>query len=68
MGSTPLSIAAMHGHLDCVKLLVDSGKIENVNSQDSDGNTALHLACQRAHADIAAYLVATANAYVDAGT
>lgn len=67
MGSMPLAIAALHGHMDCVKCLVESGKIDNVNAQDYDGNTALHLACQRGHVDIAQFLVEKAKAYVDSG-
>jgi ankyrin repeat protein len=33
-----------HERLDCVVALVVSGA--NINSQDNDGNTALHIACK----------------------
>ena len=43
--STPLMLAAHHGNLKIVKLLVTEGA--DINAQDDDGNTSLHLAINR---------------------
>ena len=41
-GSTPLSTAALHGHLEVVRYLIQ--KEARVNGTNQDGNTALHVA------------------------
>lgn len=41
-GSTPLSTASLHGHLDIVKYLIS--RKANVNATNNDGNTPLHVA------------------------
>jgi hypothetical protein len=41
-GSTPLSTAALHGHLDIAKYLIERGA--NVSATNNDGNTPLHVA------------------------
>tara|TARA_B100000780_G_scaffold273340_1_gene236793 strand:+ start:89 stop:829 length:741 start_codon:yes stop_codon:yes gene_type:complete len=43
-GLTPLHVAAMKGHTDFCRSLVKEGKQVDVNAQDCNGNTALHLA------------------------
>jgi ankyrin repeat protein len=43
-GLTPLHVAAMKNHSDFCSSLVKVGKQVDVNSQDCNGNTALHLA------------------------
>lgn len=49
----PLHYAAMNGHLDCVRLLIDFGC--SVNIETKDGYTALHLA--GAHKPVLALLL-----------
>lgn len=51
---TPLMAAAQRGHLPIVKLLVAAGA--NVNAATSDGRTALSIAQERKHDDIATLL------------
>jgi hypothetical protein len=43
-GLTPLHVAAMKNHTDFCTALVKEGKQVDVNAQDCNGNTALHLA------------------------
>ena len=67
-GWTPLSYAAICGHLDIVKYLVSQGA--NVNAKTYDGQTPLHRAARCGHLDIAKYLVsqgADVNAKDDSG-
>lgn len=45
-----LHVAAKNNKIDAIRLLIKSG-IE-LNSQDNDGNTALHYAAQLGHKDI----------------
>jgi ankyrin repeat protein len=47
-GMTPLHVAAEHGAADTVKYLLDSYPKIDIDAQDGDGNTALHLAIQSA--------------------
>ena len=54
-GQGPLLIAAGHGHLSIVKLLVRRGA--NVNQAMHDGDTALHFACQSGFVDVCEYLL-----------
>nr|XP_023688952.1 receptor-interacting serine/threonine-protein kinase 4 isoform X1 [Paramormyrops kingsleyae] len=53
---TPLHFAAWQGHLPIVKLLVKQAGA-NINSQTSDGRTALHLASQRGQYRVARILI-----------
>ncbi|KAF0715667.1 Aste57867_3258 [Aphanomyces stellatus] len=50
--------AAASGQLETVRQLLD---VANVNVTDEDGNTPLHLASNRGHADIVALLVHQSN-------
>ena len=43
-GLTPLHVAAMKDYTDFCRTLVKDGKQVDVNAQDCNGNTALHLA------------------------
>ena len=52
---TPLHIAAKHGHLDIVKLLVKKSAF--INSRDEFLSTPLILACQYNHAMVVQYLI-----------
>ena len=60
--NTALHLASSNGHLECVKLIIESSTIiidadvYNVNKQ-----TALHLACENGHTDIAKYLINNAK-------
>ncbi|XP_017793165.1 PREDICTED: 26S proteasome non-ATPase regulatory subunit 10-like [Habropoda laboriosa] len=58
--ATPLHRAASKGNIVIVKLLIGSGKliIGSPDSQDADGNSALHLACEEDRIDVAKLLVA----------
>ncbi len=40
-GEYPLSVAASLNQIDCVRLLIAKGA--NLNNQDSNGNTVMHL-------------------------
>ena len=50
MGETALHAAARNGHLDVVRLLLDSGAQKNVTSKA--GATALHVAAQKGHSQV----------------
>jgi len=52
---TPLGMAALYGHLDVVRLLIDSSA--DVTTEGDDGLTALHYAAWSAHKEIAALLI-----------
>ena len=47
--TTPLHFAAKHGHMDVAKLLLEESCNENINVQDIDGLTALHLSVKFGH-------------------
>ena len=49
-GSTPLSMAALHGHHDVIEYLIDQGA--DVNATNRDGNTPLHVAAFLCRSDI----------------
>src|SRR5262249_20815390 len=55
-GWTPLMYAARDGAVDAARILVDGGA--NLNAQDPVGSTALVLAIENAHFDLAAALLA----------
>lgn len=50
-GATPLIFAAAHGHVKICKLLLDSGADIRAVSK-LGGYSALHMACERGHADV----------------
>jgi hypothetical protein len=52
--------ACQHGHLDCVKVLVEEAKI-SVNSVTSSNNSALHTAAKNGHLEVCKYLVEEAK-------
>ena len=45
-GQMPLHIACAHGNLEIIKIITSSQPRLDINLQDSDGNTPLHIACQ----------------------
>ncbi|KAG1196944.1 hypothetical protein G6F35_012895 [Rhizopus arrhizus] len=51
---TPLMIAAMKGYLDIVMILVNAGAL--LNRTTKDGRSALYLAIQEGHVELAKYL------------
>ena len=55
-GYTALHLCCIHGHLACVKELVDNNYDINV-SHSVSGVTPLHLACQKGFLDISKYLL-----------
>ena len=55
-GSTPLSLAAMRGQLEIIKILIRRGA--RVNATNRDGNTALHTAAFFCREDIVKLLLA----------
>ncbi|OQR87402.1 hypothetical protein ACHHYP_08891 [Achlya hypogyna] len=54
-GSTPLVLAARHGHDDAVALLLEAGA--DFSCVDSDGNTALHCAVSYGHEGVVRQLI-----------
>lgn len=59
-GDTALHLAALYGHVDCCKLLVEKGADANaVNEQD--GSTVLHDAAAGGYADICHLVLAHAH-------
>jgi hypothetical protein len=54
-GSTPLHVAARHGHLDVVKFLIASGA--DVNAQRDDKERPLGDAAFKGYADVANFLI-----------
>ena len=55
-GLTPLHVAVLGGHQECVKLLVNSQV--DVNMQDSkSGKTALHCAVEKGDLTLTGYLL-----------
>jgi len=48
-------LAASHGRLDMVELLLDAGA--DVNARDEDGSTALMCACEHGYIDIVQMLL-----------
>ncbi|CCK70450.1 Hos4p KNAG_0E01880 [Huiozyma naganishii CBS 8797] len=57
-GNTPLHEAALNGHLDIVKLLVETGANVNIQSFAMFGDTPLIDASANGHLDVVQYLVA----------
>ena len=55
-GNTALHYAAMKGHSEVVKLLVDKGA--DVMSEDTEGQTAMHWAVDGGHLEVIKMLVA----------
>ena len=55
---TPVHLAAMHGHLEVVKLLLDNTEDSSaIEAVDFDGSSALALAVAHGHRDLAKLLV-----------
>ena len=50
MGITPLHLAASHGYIKCVEILLNKGI--DINGKDNDGDTALHRAARWGNVDI----------------
>ncbi|XP_068311959.1 protein ACCELERATED CELL DEATH 6-like [Pyrus communis] len=56
-GQLPLHVAASAGHLSAVRCLVDTAQGNTFNEKDGRGNTALHVAVENNHQDVAMFLV-----------
>ncbi|KAL9477551.1 hypothetical protein ACSS6W_007392 [Trichoderma asperelloides] len=54
-GWLPLHTATKMGHIDIVRLLIDTGKLE-VESKDNNGQLALQLAAEKRHWDVVSLL------------
>ncbi len=48
--SEVLAVAVSHGHLDIMKMLIESGA--NINTQNARGSTPLHIACEYSQPEI----------------
>ncbi len=62
-GQTALMLAASHGRLDMVELLINSAGAD-VNVRDEDGSTALMCAAEHGHMDIVKFLLQQAETNV----
>ena len=68
--STPLTLAARHGHDNVVHALLSDSQCL-VDAKDQDGSTALHYSCRYGHVDIVWTLInhkANVNARTDSGS
>ena len=59
---TPLHLAAIRGHTNIIKLLIEWGRGVDRNCKDFDENTPLHYASEYGHFESIIYLVKEANA------
>ena len=57
-GFTALHLCCIHGHIECVRALVDNNYDINA-SHSFTGVTPLHLACQKGFLDILKFLLAS---------
>ena len=48
---TPLHRCASKGNMEAVQLLLNTGKV-NLDAQDREGNSALHMAAEEEHAEM----------------
>eukprot|EP00004_Rigifila_ramosa_P017889 TRINITY_DN4400_c0_g1_i4.p1 TRINITY_DN4400_c0_g1~~TRINITY_DN4400_c0_g1_i4.p1 ORF type:complete len:895 (+),score=217.72 TRINITY_DN4400_c0_g1_i4:60-2744(+) len=67
-GMPLVCVAAKCGHTEIIQYLIDEGA--DIESQDKQGNTALHLACENGHPDVVIILLqygANENAENDNG-
>jgi ankyrin repeat protein len=62
-GNTPLHNAAIYGHLDIVKTLIDAGA--NPNLKGSNGHTTLELAVRNDSFDVVKELVVSSNTLIE---
>ena len=51
-GNTPLLLAVLSHKTSIVRVLLQYRNLIDINSQNNDGNTALHVACEKRQADI----------------
>ncbi|ETV95316.1 hypothetical protein H310_11213 [Aphanomyces invadans] len=58
-GRSPFIMACSHGHVECVRWLVDNGI--DVYGRDYRGNTPLHYACTRGQPTVVEILMATVD-------
>ncbi|MGI2298626.1 ankyrin repeat domain-containing protein [Candidatus Cardinium hertigii] len=64
-GSTPLYLAAFHGHIEIVKLLLETPRIQ-VNLQNKSGCTPLHAAALFNHVEVIKILLSDPRTDVNA--
>ena len=61
-GNTPLHIVSRNGHLGCVKLIIETSTVRvDPNLTNRNKQTALHIACEYGHRNIAEYLLTKAE-------
>ena len=65
-GASPLYVAALRGHLEVAKILVEDGKAEVDAVNGVNDETALLVASAKGNADVVSYLVDKAGADVEA--
>jgi ankyrin repeat protein len=58
-GSTPLYVAAQHGHVKVIKALLRGGA--SVHLPNHNGFTPLLIACQHGHVDVVRQLLSAGN-------
>ena len=54
-GATPLFVAALKGHLEVVRLLVESGANKDQGTTDK-GATPLYIAAEKGHLEVVRFL------------
>jgi energy-coupling factor transporter ATP-binding protein EcfA2 len=65
MGESPISVAARGNHVECIRLIVNSGYPVDINHHSKRGQTALHMAVLNRSRDCFFYLLSLPGINID---